>query len=152
GRFSLHPDSVRAVVNDFAQDPDLTRFFLIKKPGPSTARKRDACREEVLELRRQGHSLAQIKDQLGDRYTISESSIYRILHQEGLASAGVRISARQARQRAKDGSDLPAISDVRDCLLTPGRSFPTKVAGLFLFVPLLLDLDFAGAVALAGWP
>jgi hypothetical protein len=150
-RFSLQADSVRALVNDFAHDPDLTRFFLVKTPGPSSARKRDACREEVLALRRQGHTLTQIKEQLSDRHPISESSIYRILHQEGLAGDGVRISAHK-RRRARDGSDIPATSDVHDCFLTPGRSFPTKVAGLFLFVPLLLELDFAGAVALAGWP
>src|SRR5262249_33060232 len=56
------------------------------------------------------------------------------------------------RQTAKDGSDIPPIADARDCLLTAGRSFPTRVAGLFLFVPLLLELDFVRAVALAGWP
>ena len=151
-RFSLHPDSVRAIVNDFAKNPDLTRFFLVKKPGPVAAPKRDACRQDVLELRRQGRSLAEIKEHLGDQHSISESSIYRILHSEGLAGDGVRISTRQTPHEAKDGSDIPAVADVRDCCLTPGRSFSTKVAGLFLFVPLLLELDFASAVATAGWP
>ena len=151
-RFSLHPDSVRALVNDFAKNPDLTRFFLVKKPGPVAAPQRDACRQDILELRRQGLSLTEIKEQLADRHSISESSIYRILCGEGLAGGGVRISKRQARHKAKDGSDIPPITDVRDCFLTPGRSFPTKVAGLFLFVPLLLELDFARAVALARWP
>jgi hypothetical protein len=150
--FSLRPDSVRAIVNDFARDPDLARFFLVKKPGPAAARKREACRQAVLDLRRQGLSLAQIKEHLGDEHPISESSIYRILHHEGLAGDGVRASTRQARQKAKDGSDIPAVADARDCVLTAGRGFPTKVAGLFLFVPLLLELDFAGAVAAAGWP
>jgi hypothetical protein len=151
-RFSLRPDSVRAVVNDFAKDPDLTRFFLVRKPGPAAAPTRDACRQEVLELRNQGQSLAQIKEHLRDQHSVSESSIYRILHQEGLAGGGVRVSTQKTRQTAKDGSDIPPPADVRDCLLTAGRSFPTKAAGLFLFVPLLLELDFARAVALAGWP
>src|SRR4051812_4997241 len=119
GRFSLHPDSVRAIVNDFARDPDLARFFVVKKPGPATARKRDPCREQVLEIRRSGHSLAQIKERLSDRYPISESSIYRILKQEGLAGDGVRASTYKRRQRAKDGSDIPAVSDARACSLTP---------------------------------
>lgn len=151
-RLSLQPDSVRSIVNDFARNPDLARFFLVKKPGPTAAPKRDARRQAVIDLRHQGLGLAQIKEHLGDEQPLSESSIYRILHQEGLAGDGVRVSARQARQTARDGSDIPAVADVRDCPLTPGRSFPTKVAGLFLFVPLLLELDFAGAVAQAGWP
>jgi hypothetical protein len=151
-RFSLQPDSVRSIVNDFAKSPDLARFFLVKKPGPVAAPKRAARHQAVIDLRRQGLGLAQIKKHLGDEHSLSESSIYRILHQEGLAGDGVRVSARQARQTAKDGSDIPAVADVRDCLLPAGRSFPTKVAGLFLFVPLLLELDFAQAVATAGWP
>src|SRR5262245_12918790 len=151
-RFFLQPDSVRSVVNDFAREPDLARFFLAKKPGPAAAPKRDTCRQAVLRLRRQGPSLAQINEHPGDEHSISESSIYRILHQEGLAGGGVRVSTRQARQTAKDGSDIPAVADARDCFLTAGRGFPTKTAGLFLFVPLLLELDFAGAVAAAGWP
>jgi hypothetical protein len=151
-RFSLQADSVRSIVNDFARDPDLARFFLAKKPGPAAAPRRDTCRQQVLDLRRQGLSIAQIKGHLGDENPISESSIYRILHQEGLAGGGVRVSTRQARQVAKDGSDIPAVADARDCFLTAGRGFPTKAAGLFLFVPLLLELDFAGAVTAAGWP
>jgi transposase len=148
-RFSLHPDSVRTIVHDFAKDPDLARFFLVKKPGPVAAPKRDACRQDVLELRRRGQSLTEIKEHLKDQHSISESSIYRILHSEGLAGDGVRHSTRQT---AKDGSDIPPVADARACLLTAGRRFPTKAAGLFLFVPLLLQLDFAQAVATAGWP
>jgi hypothetical protein len=151
-RFSLQAESVRSIVNDFARNPDLARFFLSKKPGPAAAPRRDTCRQQVLDLRHQGLSIAQIKERLGDEHPISESSIYRILHQEGLAGGGVRVSTRQARRTAKDGSDIPAVADARDCFLTAGRGFPTKAAGLFLFVPLLLELDFAGAVTAAGWP
>src|SRR6516164_2639374 len=111
-RFSLQPDSVRSIVNDFVENPDLARFFLVKKPGPAAAPKRDACRQAVLDLRCQGLSLAQIKEHLGNQHSISESSIYRILHQEGLAGDGIRVSPRQPRQTAKDGSDIPAVADV----------------------------------------
>ena len=44
---------------------------------------------------------------------------------------------------AKDGSVVPDIADVRELVLDNGRQFSTKVAGLFLFLPLLLDLDLA---------
>lgn len=151
-RFSLQADSVRSIVNDFARDPDLARFFLAKRTGPAAARQRDTCRQQVLDLRRQGLSLAQITEHLGNEHPISESSIYRILHHEGLAGGGVRVSTRPRHKTAKDGSDIPAVADARDGFLTAGRGFPTKAAGLFLFVPLLLELDFAEAVTAAGWP
>src|SRR5665213_1888417 len=62
----------RRISRSFAQSA------VVKKPGPVAAPKRDACRQDVLELRRQGRSLAEIKEHLGDQHSISESSIYRI--------------------------------------------------------------------------
>ena len=47
---------------------------------------------------------------------------------------------------------MPDIADVRALSLEDGRQFPTKVAGLFLFLPLLLDLDLPQAVTAAGLP
>src|SRR6478609_73675 len=69
-RFGLQPDSVRSIVNDFARDPDLSRFFLVKNRGPAAAPKRDALRQAVIDLRRQGLGLAQIKERLADEYPI----------------------------------------------------------------------------------
>src|SRR5262245_63347454 len=57
-RFSLQPHSVRDIVNGFAKNPDLTRFFHVRRSGPVAASTRAACRQEVLELREQGLSLA----------------------------------------------------------------------------------------------
>ena len=47
---------------------------------------------------------------------------------------------------------VPDIADVRALSLDDGRQFPTKVAGLFLFLPLLLDLDLPQAVKPAKLP
>src|SRR5262249_51449486 len=58
----------------------------------------------------------------------------------------------QPGDRAADGSIVPDIADARACLLEEGRRFPTKVAGLFLFFPLLLELDLPRAVIEAGLP
>src|SRR5262249_24794332 len=55
-------------------------------------------------------------------------------------------------RQATDGSDIPAAADARLCSLAPGRCFQTKVAGLFLFVPLLLALDLPTAITQARWP
>src|SRR5688572_3680493 len=59
---------------------------------------------------------------------------------------------RPAGQRARDGSEIPEAADVQLCPLQPGRGFTTPVAGLFLFIPLLLAVDFPAAVQQAGWP
>lgn len=140
GRFSLHPDSVRAIVRDFAHDPDPNRFFAVNQPGRQTAPKRDALTEEIVRLRREGLTLGQIQERLQEQgQSIGESYLSRILAGLGLADAPTPPPRGPAHTlRAKDGSDIPATADARLCSFEPGRSFPTKVAGLFLFVPLLL--------------
>jgi len=153
-RFCLPPDSVRAIVRDFAHAPDLDRFFVVNRPGRQTAPKREALTEDIVRLRRQGLTLGQIQERLHEQgQAISESYLSRILAGQGLADIPPTrpcqpLSARQA----KDGSDIPAVADARLCSFEPGRSFRTEVAGLFLFVPLLLALDLPGAVGQARWP
>jgi hypothetical protein len=47
---------------------------------------------------------------------------------------------------------LPAVADCRQLALTPGCSLRTRVAGIFLFLPLLARLGFDTLVTQAGYP
>jgi len=148
-RFSLHPDSVRAIVKDFARQPDLTQFFTVSRPGRQSAPKREGLAQQIAQLRGQGLPLADIRQRLADQgQPISQSYLFRILQRQGLT--GTRV--RRPGEHAKDGSEVPAVADVQMCSLSPGRCFSTKVAGLFLFLPQLLQLDLPAAIEQAGWP
>jgi transposase len=153
-RFGLHPDSVRAIVRDFAHAPDLEQFFVVNRPGRQTAPKRDALLEDIIQFRQQGLTLAEIQQRLHEQgHSISESYLSRLLARQGLAD----IQAPRCRQiervrAAKDGSEIPAAADARLCSFEPGRRVQSEVAGLFLFVPLLLALDLPTAVERARWP
>ncbi len=48
--------------------------------------------------------------------------------------------------------ETPAVADCRQVRLTPGRRLRTRVAGIFLFLPLLGRLGFDGLVRRAGYP
>jgi hypothetical protein len=149
-RYSLHPDTVRAIVRDFASNPDLAPFFLASRPGPCSAPKRDLLAEEVARLRSQDLSLGEIQEQLhGQGHSLSESYLFRILQRQGVAGPRRR---QQPGQLTHDGSVIPPVADASSCSLQPGRRFATKVAGLFLFLPQLLELDLPAAVEQAGWP
>ena len=51
-RFHLHGDTVRAIVRDFARDPDVNCFFTAVGPGRKTSPKRDAINERACDLQR----------------------------------------------------------------------------------------------------
>ena len=152
-RFHLHVGSVRAIVHDFARDPDVNSLFAAVTPGRRASPKRDAVHERACSLRRQGATLADIRATLKQEgFDVSEPYLFRLLRREGLAATRCRRPTPQPGEYAKDGSVVPDIADVRGLALDSGRQFPTKVAGLFLFLPLLLDLDLPQAVRDAELP
>jgi hypothetical protein len=152
-RFHLHSDSVRAVVRNFARAPDVNSLFVAAKPGPKASPKRDAIHERACALRRQGATLADIRAALKrDGFDVSESYLFRLIRRAGVDATRQRRLTPQPGEYARDGSVVPDIADVRELSLQDGRQFPTKVAGLFLFLPLLLDLDLPQAVSDAKLP
>src|SRR4051794_5473676 len=153
GRFHLHGDSVRAIVRDFARDPDRDAFFPAARPGRKTAPKRDAVHDRACELRRQGLTLADIHAALDhEGLTVSESYLFRILRGAGLDTTRQHRPLPRPGERAGDGSVVPEVAAVQGLSLDEGRQFLTKVAGLFLLLPASLDLDLPRAVAHAGLP
>jgi transposase len=152
-RFHLHVGTVRAMVHDFARNPDFNVFFATARPGPKMSPKRDAISDRACELRRQGVTLTDIRATLqGEGLDVSESYLFRLLRRAGLAATRQRRPTPQPGEYAKDGSVVPDIADVRVMSVEDGRQFPTKVAGLFLFLPLLLDLELPQAVTAASLP
>jgi hypothetical protein len=152
-RFQLHADTVRAIVRDFARNPDVHSFFAAAVLGPKMAPKREAIRHRACELRRQGATLSATRTTLQEEgFDVSEPYLFRLLQRSGLAATRHRQPPLQPGDQAADGSVVPDIADARACPLEEGRRFPTQVAGLFLFFPLLLDLDLPQAVIGAGLP
>jgi transposase len=152
-RFHLHDGTVRAIVRDFAREPDVNAFFADSRPGRKTSPKRDAIHEQACELRRQGATLAEILAALKrEGFDVSESYLFRLLSRAGLAATRQRRPAPQPGEYANDGSVVPDIANVRELALEDGRQIPTKVAGLFLFLPSMLGLDLPQAVRHAKLP
>ena len=48
--------------------------------------------------------------------------------------------------------ETPDIADCRELNLEPGRAIRSRVAGVFLFLPLLARLGFDRLVTAAGYP
>ena len=154
GRFGLQVNTIRTLVRDFAGNPDPGQFFPTAQGVDRPSPKRQSIRDRACDLRRSGRTLTEIHSQLQtEGHPVSEAYLFRVLRNEGLITKGQRCrSASGPGDLAKDGAFVPAPADVQQLALTNGRQFTTKVAGLFLFLPQLLELGLPNAVALAGLP
>ena len=148
--FGYSPGAFRVLCFQFRRNPNLQeRFFKDVKHGPHAAPKRDPVRELVVSLRKRNLSVYDIQRELVERgYEISVNALSILLREEGF----VRLPRRRDEQRPQIlKPDAAPVADVRKLDLSP-RRFRTAVAGLFLFLPLLIDVQLEQAVQVAGLP
>lgn len=128
----------------------LRSFFAQGKPGPKSRPKRDPVRDTVIELRKKNSSVYDIARVLKEKkHHLSPRSVWEILREAGFA----RLPRRLDEERPQHAKPEPAAkADRRQLDLSSGQSFHTHAAGLFLFIPEILDLKLESHVRKAGFP
>jgi len=145
-RFGYTPNTLTSLLRDFrAGRLDL---FIVPRPGPTSAPRKEAARPAVVKLRRQGLSVYEIAEALkGSPTPLNRTGVTEILREEGFARFQPRPHA------ARGGPSLEPLTRAQkiDFDRFP-RQFRTETAGLFLAIPELLTLDLPDLVRSAGYP
>ena len=150
GRFGYTPGAFRVLCHKFRHEHDLQeRFFRDVRHGPQAAPARDPIRELVVAMRKKNLSVYDIQHELmAQGHEISINALSVLLREEGFA----RLPRRRDEERPSHIKPVPAqVADVRHLDLAP-RTFRTRVAGLFLFVPLMKALDLGQVAGQAQLP
>ncbi len=138
--------TLRSAVRDFRAGK--TGFFLNPRPGPTRAPAKNAARDRIIELRRAGHSAAEIAEALAGTPTpLNRTGVAEVLAEAGFG----RLPVRPPGQRGAPYRDHPRRAELLNFTDLPARA-ETKVAGLLLAVPELVALDLPALVAAAGYP
>ena len=138
-RFGYTPGAFRVLCHQFRHDQTRQeRFFREVRRGPQAAAARDPVRERVIALRKQNLSVYDIQQELqAEGQELSINALSTLLQEEGFA----RLPRRRDEERPTRLKPAPAAgADVRLLELSP-RTFRTQLAGLFVFVPLMRELD-----------
>jgi len=151
--------TIQSYCQSFKSDLDngtLKAFFCKNTPGPKSDRKKSKVRERVIFLRKHGYASTDIHKALkvqGEQ--VSLSLIDQILRENGLIGMTKRTQlqrqkiARQIETRRipyPDGTgilnaEIPVVADVKQLDLSDNRTLYTRLAGIFLFVPLLAKIQ-----------
>jgi len=149
-RFGYTPGAFRVLCHQFRREQNLQeRFFREVRHGPQAAPARDPVRELVVAMRKKNLSVYDIQRELNSQgHTISINSLTVLLREEGFA----RLPRRRDEDRPPSiKPETAEVADVRNLNLAP-RQFRTRVAGLFLFVPLMKHLSLRDVAQQAGLP
>ncbi len=148
--FGYSPGAFRVLCHKFSHEPDpAARYFQDVRRGPQAAPARDRVRTLVVAMRKKNLSVYDIQRELREQgHEVSISALSVLLREEGFA----RLPRRRDEERPPTPKpEAAARADVRALDLSP-RSFRTRAAGLFLFVPLLRDVDLRRVVSQAELP
>ena len=145
-RFGVTPSTVTSWVRDFRAGD--TEFFIDRHPGPRTAPAKAAARDQVLRLRRAGHSVTEIAAALaGGPTPLNRTGVWEVLRQEGYE----RLAQRAPDERGAPRRDHPPRAAVLEWP-TAARRWETDFAGVLLLVPGLVALKLPAAVRAARFP
>jgi Transposase DDE domain len=149
-RFGYTAGSFRVLCHRFRRESrKAERFFKDIVHGPQAPPVRDLLRERVITLRKQNFSVYDMQRELRKAgHEVSINTLSVILQEEGFA--------RLPRRRDEERPSVPApevapVADVRALRPEP-RSFRTRFAGLFFFIPLMEGIDLAGLARRAELP
>ena len=137
-RFGYSVHTVNALRRDFKVG-SLPPFFRPLVKGPKQPRSCTIqCKERIIELRKQNYSIDEIEEALlRQGVAVTAKTIYEVLKAEGFAKLFRRTNAerRAALQRAKEQAEIANVEQFGS-----HRLVRTAYGGVFLFIPLILDL------------
>jgi hypothetical protein len=149
-RFDYTPGAFRVLCHEFRHDPEKRNsFFQDVRHGPQTAPVRDRVRTLAIAMRKKNLSVYDIQRELAAAgHTISINALSVLMREEGFD----RLPRRRDDERPVTvKAEVAAVADIKAINLSP-RSFRTRVGGLFLFVPLMRDIDLRKVVQSVDLP
>jgi hypothetical protein len=149
-RFDYTPGAFRVLCHEFRHDPEKRKsFFQDVRHGPQTAPVRDRVRTLAIAMRKKNLSVYDIQRELAAAgHAISINALSVLMREEGFEKLPRR---RDDERPATVKAEAAAVADVRAIDLFP-RSFRTRVGGLFLFVPLMRNINLGQVVQSVDLP
>ena len=145
-RFGYSPGAFRVLCHAFRRG-ELPEFFATAHPGPREQPKKSRAHEQIVALRKRNYSVYEISWALKEQGTpLSATAVREVLAAEGFAPLPRRLDEERP---FRVGPTVEATANVKEFTLTE-REFTTRMGGLFLFVPDLVQFDGDGALARAG--
>jgi len=136
-RFGYSAGAFRVLCHAFRHG-DLQEFFSATRPGRRDHPKKSRAHDQIIALRKRNYSVYEISQALKEQGTsLSATAVREVLAAEGFAPLPRRLDEERP---CRIGPQVQAVANINDFVLTP-REFTTRMGGLFLFIPDLVQLE-----------
>ncbi len=148
--FGYTPGSFCGLCHRFRKMEDKADHFFRDVPrGPQSAPVRDRLRDKVVAMRKRNLSVYDMQRELGkEGEEVSINTLAVILREEGFAPLPRR---RDEERPPVPAPEVAPVADIRALCHDP-RTFRTRFAGLFFFIPLLERIDLTRLAQQARLP
>ena len=136
-RFGYSAGAFRVLCHAFRHG-DRQEFFSATRPGRRDHPKKSRAHDQIIALRKRNYSVYEISQALKEQGTsLSATAVREVLAAEGFAPLPRRLDEERP---CRIGPQVQAVANINDFVLTP-REFTTRMGGLFLFIPDLVQLE-----------
>src|SRR6201998_46131 len=136
-RFGYSAGAFRVLCHAFRHG-DGQEFFSATRPGRRDHPKKSRAHDQIIALRKRNYSVYEISQALKEQGTsLSATAVREVLMAEGFAPLPRRLDEERP---SRIGPQVQAVANVNDFVLT-SREFATRMGGLVLFIPDLVQLE-----------
>lgn len=145
-------NKVRSYFHQALLEDNPPQFFVERNPGPREMEIEPSLKEKIIELRRESHSIQDIKAVLNAKgIQISLRQINKVLKFGGFA----RLPKRTMFERLKARVPMiiePPKAECLDLSLKRPKAFTTRYGGVFFFLPIVKELNLHEIIREANYP
>ena len=146
-------DKFRSYFHQTLKQGKLPVFFATPTPGRNTKSIEENTKQRVVSLRKKNHSIVDIKAILDAiNINLNHNQIDNILKADGFARLPRRSKIEKSQIRIPDKIKPPKCQQLTKSDLIHSQKFDTRYGGVFLFLPLIEQLNLAQIIEQSDYP
>jgi hypothetical protein len=143
----------RSYFHQILEQGKLPNFFAPLTPGRNTKSVKEEIKQRVIALRKMNHSIVDIKAILDAmNINLNHSQIDKILKADGFARLHRRSKIEKAQIQIPSKIKPPKSQPLTKLDLIQAQKFDTRYGGVFLFLPLIEQLNLAQIIEQSDYP
>ncbi len=146
-------NKLRSYFHQTLEDGQMPPLFATPKPGRNQKELKPDVKQQVIALRKMNHSIVDIKTILDAKdIRLSHNQIDNMLKADGFARLHRRSKSERNQIELPAKIKPPKCRQLTEMDLLHAQQFDTRYGGVFIFIPLMEQLNLAQLIAQSAYP